>query len=223
MTDRTLDELGPVDYLIVEFPAGAQNFTGEGADELLRLHDAGIIRVMDILILAKGEDGTVMAQELGDLDDLGELGRLEAELAETLAEEDVDNLAAAMEPGSIAGVLVYENLWAAPFASAVRRAGGQLIANGRIPIQAIIAAIEADEALVAAGDLTCRSGPTRVGRAGVVGAPVAKAAVVGAAVSPGPSPVAKAAVVGAAVSPGPSPVAKAAVVGAVVTPGRRRF
>ena len=151
MTDRTLDELGPVDYLIVEFPAGAQNFTGEGADELLRLHDAGIIRVMDILILAKGEDGTVMAQELGDLDDLGALGRLEAELAETLAEEDVDRLAAAMEPGSIAGVLVYENLWAAPFASAIRRAGGQLIANGRIPVQAMIAAIQADEALVAAG------------------------------------------------------------------------
>ena len=146
MTDRTLDELGPVDYVIVEFPAGAQNFTGEGAEELLRLHDAGIIRVMDILILAKGEDGTVMAQELGDLEDLGELGRLEAELAETLAEEDVDHLAAAMEPGSIAGVLVYENLWAAPFASAIRRAGGQLIANGRIPIQALIAAIEADEA-----------------------------------------------------------------------------
>jgi hypothetical protein len=151
MTDRTLDELGPVDYLIVEFPAGAQNFTGEGADELLRLHDAGIIRVMDILILAKGEDGTVMAQELGDLDDLGALGRLEAELAETLAEEDVDRLAAAMEPGSIAGVLVYENLWAAPFASAIRRAGGQLIATGRIPVQAMIAAIQADEALVAAG------------------------------------------------------------------------
>jgi Family of unknown function (DUF6325) len=151
MTDRTLDQLGPVDYLIVEFPAGAQNFTGEGAAELIRLHDAGIIRVMDILILAKGEDGTVMAQELGDLDDLGELGRLEAELAETLAEEDVDHLAAAMEPGSIAGVLVYENLWAAPFASAMRRAGGQLIANGRIPVQAILAAIEADEALVAAG------------------------------------------------------------------------
>ena len=106
MTDRTLDELGPVDYVIVEFPAGTQNFTGEGAEELLRLHDAGIIRVMDILILQKGEDGTVMAQELGDLDDLGELGRLEAELAETLAEEDVDHLAAAMEPGSIAGVLV---------------------------------------------------------------------------------------------------------------------
>jgi hypothetical protein len=151
MTERSLDELGPVDYLIVEFPAGAQNFTGEGAHELLRLHDAGIIRVMDILIIQKGEDGTVMAQELGDLNELGELARIETELAQTLAEEDVEHLAAAMDPGSVAGVLVYENLWAAPFASAMRRAGGQLIANGRIPIQAIIAAIEADEALEAVG------------------------------------------------------------------------
>ena len=149
MAERTLDELGPVDYLIVEFPAGAQNFTGEGAYELLRLHDAGIIRLMDILILQKGEDGTVMAQELGDLEELGELARLETELVHTLAAEDVDNLAAAMDPGSVAGVLVYENLWAAPFASAMRRAGGQLIANGRIPIQAIIAAVEADAAAAA--------------------------------------------------------------------------
>ena len=150
--ERSLDELGPVDFLIVEFPAGAQNFTGEGAEELLRLHDAGIIRVMDILILQKADDGSVMAQELGDLEDLGELGRLEAQLAETLAEEDVENLGAAMDPGSIAAVLVYENLWAAPFASAMRRAGGQLIANGRIPIQALIAAVDADAAeLEAAG------------------------------------------------------------------------
>jgi len=151
MTDRTIDELGPVDFLIVEFPAGQQHFTGEGAEELLRLHDAGIIRLMDILILQKGEDGTVMAQELGDLSGLGELQRIEAQLVQTLADEDVDHLAAAMDPGSVAGVLVYENLWAAPFASAMRRAGGQLIANGRIPIQAIIAAIEADEALMAEG------------------------------------------------------------------------
>ena len=151
MTDRSLDELGPVDYVIVEFPAGQQNFTGEGADELLRLHDAGTIRIMDILILQKGEDGTVMAQELGDLADLGEWQRLESELVQTLADEDVDHLAAAMDPGSIAAVLIYENLWAAPFASAMRRAGGQLIANGRIPIQAIIAAVEADAALEAEG------------------------------------------------------------------------
>ena len=146
MTERSLDELGPVDYLIIEFPAGQQNFTGEGADELLRLHDAGIIRIMDILILAKDADGSVDAMEISDLDELGALSRLEAELAETLAADDVVNLAVAMDPGSVAGVLVYENVWAGPFASAMRRAGGQLIANGRIPIQALIAAVEADEA-----------------------------------------------------------------------------
>ena len=151
MTERSLDELGPVDYLIVEFPAGAQNFTGEGAAELARLHDSGIIRVMDVLILAKAQDGSVEAQELSDLPELGELVRIEAQLAQTLAEEDVAHLAAAMDPGSVAAALVYENLWAAPFASAMRRAGGQLIANGRIPIQAIIAAVEADEALAAEG------------------------------------------------------------------------
>jgi len=151
MTDRTLDELGPVDYLIVEFPAGHQDFTGEGADELVRLHDAGIIRIMDILILAKDPDGNVDAMELSDLPDLGELQRIEGQLAQTLAEEDVEHLAAAMDPGSVAGVLIYENLWAAPFASAMRRAGGQLIANGRIPIQAIIAAVDADAALEAEG------------------------------------------------------------------------
>ena len=151
MAERSLDELGPVDYLIVEFPAGQQNFTGEGADELLRLHDAGTIRIMDVLILAKGDDGSVEAMELSDLPQLGELARLEAQLAQTLAEEDVENLAAAMDPGSVAGVLVYENVWAAPFASAMRRAGGQLIANGRIPIQAIIAAVDSDAALEAQG------------------------------------------------------------------------
>jgi hypothetical protein len=147
MTDASLDELGPVDYVIIEFPAGASNFTGEMTRELLALVDAGTIRVMDLLILVKNDDGSVDAMELSDLDDLGELQRLEAELAEMLAEEDVEHLAAAMDPGSTAGVLIYENLWAAPFASAARRAGGQLIANGRIPTQAILAAIEADEAL----------------------------------------------------------------------------
>jgi len=151
MTERTLDELGPVDYLVVEFPAGEQNFTGEGAAELLRLHDAGIIRIMDLIIVGKAEDGSVMAQELGDLADLGELARIEVQLAETLAEADVEKFGAVMEPGSIGAVLVYENLWAAPFASAMRHAGGRLIANGRIPIQSIIAAVEADEALEPVG------------------------------------------------------------------------
>jgi hypothetical protein len=152
MTERSLDELGPVDYLVVEFPAGQQNFTGAAAEELLRLHDAGIIRVMDLVLIGKGADGTVMAQELGDLEDMGEFARLETELAETLAEEDVLTFGEVMEPGSIGAVLVFENLWAASFGAALRHAGGQLIANGRIPIQAIAAAVEADEALAAGGN-----------------------------------------------------------------------
>jgi Family of unknown function (DUF6325) len=146
MTDVSIDELGPVDYLVVEFPAGASNFTGEMAKELVALVDAGTIRVIDVLLLAKDADGNIDVMELSDVGELGELRQIEAELAEMLAEEDVVNLAAAMEPGSTAGVLIWENLWAAPFASAARRSGGQLIANGRIPIQAILAAIEADEA-----------------------------------------------------------------------------
>src|SRR4051794_3218699 len=116
------------------------------AKELLTLVNGGIIRLIDVLILTKAADGTVEAMELSDIDELGELETLEAELAELLAEEDIEHLAAAMDPGSTAGVLIWENLWAAPFASAARRSGGQLIANGRIPIQAIIASIEADEA-----------------------------------------------------------------------------
>ena len=140
-----------MDYVIIEFPAGASNFTGEMGTELLKLVDAGTIRLIDVLILDKNEDGSVDATELSDIEELGELQALEAELAELLAEEDVVNLAAAMDPGSTAGVLIYENTWAAPFASAARRSGGQLIANGRIPIQAIIASIEADEALATEG------------------------------------------------------------------------
>ena len=151
MTDTPLDELGPVDYVIVEFPAGTAHFTGEMADELIKLVDGGTIRIIDILVLVKDEDGRVEAMELADLDHLGPLQALEAELAELLAEEDVEHLAAAMDPGSVAGVLVYENIWAAPFASAARRSGGQLIANGRIPIQAIVAAVEADADLETQG------------------------------------------------------------------------
>jgi hypothetical protein len=150
MTDRSLDELGPVDYLVVEFPAGASNFTGEMAEELVALVNSGTIRLIDVLILTKNEDGTVDAMELSDIEELGELQALEAQLAELLAEEDVENLAAAMDPGSTAGVLIWENLWAAPFAAAARRSGGQLIATGRIPIQAIIASIEADQATATA-------------------------------------------------------------------------
>jgi hypothetical protein len=151
MTDASLDQLGPVDYIVVEFPAGASTFTGEMAAELIALVDAGTIRVIDVLILTKNEDGTVDAMELGDIGELGELQAIEAELAELLAEDDVAHLAAAMEPGSTAGVLIWENLWAAGFASAARRSGGQLIADGRIPIQAIIASVEADEATANVG------------------------------------------------------------------------
>ena len=151
MAHDQLDALGPVDFVIVEFPAGERNFTGEAVEELVALVEAGSIRVIDFLILEKKEDGTVDAMELSDIDDLGPFQALEAELAEFLAEDDVEHLAAAMDPGSVAAVLVYENLWAAPFASAVRRAGGQLIANGRIPAQAILAALEADESLEAQG------------------------------------------------------------------------
>jgi len=151
MSEHELSELGPVDFLVVEFPAGQQHFTGEMADELLTLVDAGTIRVIDAIILSKAEDGSVDAMELSDAGELGALVQLEAQLAELLAADDVVHLANAMDPGSVAGVLVYENLWAAPFASAARRAGGQLIANGRIPIQAIIASLEADEALETTG------------------------------------------------------------------------
>jgi hypothetical protein len=147
-----LDGLGPVDYLIVEFPAGASNFTGEMAKELLALVEAGTIRVIDVLILTKNEDGSVDAMELSDIEELGPLQAVEAQLASLLAADDVEHLAAAMDPGSTAGVLIWENLWAAPFASAARRSGGQLIATGRIPIQAIIASIEADEARATEGD-----------------------------------------------------------------------
>ena len=151
MTETSLDELGPVDYVVVEFPAGASSFTGEMATELVRLVDSGTIRLIDVLVLVKAADGSVEAMELSDIEELGELQRLEAELAELLAEDDVLHLAAAMEPGSTAGVLIWENLWAAPFASAARRSGGQLIADGRIPIQAIIASIEADDELATEG------------------------------------------------------------------------
>jgi len=140
-----VDELGPIDYLVVEFPPGVSHFTGEMASELGKLVDAGIIRILDLVIVVKDENGDIEGLEIEDLDDVDELRAAEADLAELLAAEDVADLAAAMEPGTTAGVLVWENAWAAPFASAARRSGGQLIANGRIPIQAILASLEADE------------------------------------------------------------------------------
>jgi uncharacterized protein DUF6325 len=144
MTADEIDELGPVDYLVVEFPPGVSHFTGEMATELGKLIEAGTIRMLDLVIVVKNEDGSIDGMELEDLEQVDELRVAETQLAEILAVEDVANLAAAMEPGTTAGVLVWENTWAAPFASAARRSGGQLIANGRIPIQAILASFETD-------------------------------------------------------------------------------
>jgi Family of unknown function (DUF6325) len=145
MPETDIDELGPVDYLVVEFPAGVSHFTGEMAEELAKLVDNGTIRILDLLVLVKDADGSIEALEIEDLEEVDELRTAETQLADLLAADDVADLAAAMEPGTTAGVLVWENAWAAPFASAARRAGGQLIANGRIPIQAILASLEADE------------------------------------------------------------------------------
>ena len=145
MSDIDIDEMGPVDYLVVEFPAGKSNFTGEMAAELASLVNAGTVRLLDLLILHKADDGTFEAFEIDDLDEVDELRALEGQIAEILAAEDVAHLAEAMENGSTAGVLVWENTWAAPFASAARRTGGQLVATGRIPIQAILASLEAED------------------------------------------------------------------------------
>ena len=139
-----VDALGPVDWIVVEFPGS--KFTGEIAPLLADLVERDLVRVLDLLVLKKDADGTLEAFELSDLDEseIGGLRDHEKELAMLLSEDDVNNLAAAIEPGSSAAVLVWENKWAAPFGSAVRRAGGQLVASGRIPVQAILAAIEAD-------------------------------------------------------------------------------
>jgi len=143
-TELNDDELGPIDYIVVEFPAGQSQLTGEAAAELAALVASETIRVLDLVIVHKGEDGSIDVDEIEDHTDLGELGEIEATLAEVLAEEDLIHIAAAMEPGSSAGVLVWENTWAAPFAVAVRRNGGQLIASGRIETQALIASMSSE-------------------------------------------------------------------------------
>ena len=142
--DETLDELGPVDWIVVEFPGS--RFNGTIAPTLTDLVDRGIIRVLDLLMIRKDEDGEFEAFEISDLDDseIGRIRELETAMANLLSQEDVQSVAEAVEPGSTAALLVWENLWAAPFGSAVRHAGGQLVASGRIPVQALIAAVEAD-------------------------------------------------------------------------------
>jgi hypothetical protein len=144
---ESVDELGPVDWIVVEFPGS--RFKGEIVPALEDLVNRDIVRILDLLIMKKDDDGGLEAFEISDLDsdELGSLRSYETALAMLLSADDVEAVAAAVEPGSTAAVLVWENLWAAPFGSAVRRAGGQLIASGRIPVQALLAVIEEDEAL----------------------------------------------------------------------------
>ena len=146
-----IDELGPVDYIVVEFPGS--KFNGEMAPALLDLIDKNIVRVLDLVILTKEADGSIDAIEISDLDEseAGSLRAMETELAELLSEEDLLSIAEAIEPGSSAAVLVWENTWAVPFATAVRHSGGQLVAGGRIPIQALAAALEEEIAEIEAG------------------------------------------------------------------------
>jgi len=146
-------ELGPVDYLVVAFPADKADFSGQMASELRALMDSNTVRVLDLVLLTKDMDGSVEASELRDADDseVGQLRAAEADLAVLLAESDVEEIGQVLEPGSTAAVLVWENTWAAPFGAAVRRSGGQLVTSGRIPTQAILAAIEADRAAQAEG------------------------------------------------------------------------
>ena len=144
-TSAPLDELGPVDWIVVEFPGS--RVKGEIAPALAELVERGIVRVLDLLLIRKDVDGRLEFFEISELDEseVGSLRAYETAVATLLSEEDVEAVAEAVDPGSTAALLVWENSWAAPFASAVRRAGGQLAASGRIPVQALLAAIEADE------------------------------------------------------------------------------
>ncbi len=139
---EAIDELGPVDYIVVEFPGN--KFNGDIAPALGDLVDRELVKVLDLVFVTKSADGRIEGFELEDLDEgiAGEIEELEIDIAHVLSEDDVISLAGAMEPDSSAALLVWENRWAAPFASAVRHSGGQLVASGRIPVQALIGALE---------------------------------------------------------------------------------
>ena len=140
-----LEEIGPIDYLVVEFPGS--RMTGEGLPLLVDLVDRGIIRVLDLVFVKKELDGSVKGMAIADLDHDGtlDLAVFEGASSGLLGQDDLDEAGAVLEPGSSAGLLVYENRWAAPFAKALRKGGGQLVANGRIPVQAVLAALDATE------------------------------------------------------------------------------
>jgi Family of unknown function (DUF6325) len=146
MTDD-LDQMGPIDYLVVEFPGN--KMTGEAFPILIDLADRGLIRILDLEFISKAEDGKVTALSLTDIDGDGELDLTVFQGASSglLDTSDLDEAGSVLEPNCSAGVLVYENRWAAPFASALRRSGGQLVASGRIPVQAILARLDAVDAV----------------------------------------------------------------------------
>jgi len=140
-----LNEMGPIDYILVEW-TGKQP-TGEAMPHLIDLVDRGLIRILDLAFIVKGEDGSVAGVEIADLGDaVAEFAVFEGASSGLLSDDDVDEAGNALEPGTSAALLVFENTWAAPFASAVRRSGGQLVASGRIPVQAVLAALDAAEA-----------------------------------------------------------------------------
>ena len=140
--------LGPVDYLVVEWPPDKEP-TGEGLELLVDLSERGIIRVIDLAFVMKEEDGRVRGLAITDLDEDGTLDLVQFEGASSgvLGQEDFDEAGAALEPGTSAAILVYENRWAAPFATALRRSGAQLVASGRIPVNALLAKLDELEAV----------------------------------------------------------------------------
>jgi hypothetical protein len=140
-------ELGPVDYLIVEWPPGKEP-TGEGLDEIVTLSERGLIRVLDLAFVTKGEDGTVAGLAIADIDGDGrlDLAQFEGASSGLLGQDDYDEASAALEPGASAAILLYENTWAAPFVAAMRRSGAQVVANGRIPVEELLATLEEIEA-----------------------------------------------------------------------------
>jgi hypothetical protein len=140
-----LSEMGPIDYLLVEW-SGKQP-TGEAVPHLVDLVDRGVIRILDLAFIAKDEDGSVAALEISDLgDEVTEFAVFEGASSGLLGDDDIADAGSALEPGTAAALLVFENSWAGPFAAAVRRSGGQLVASGRIPVQSILAALDAAEA-----------------------------------------------------------------------------
>jgi hypothetical protein len=144
MEANDLDQMGPIDYIVVEWP-GKQP-TGEAAPLLVDLVDRGLIRILDLAFISKAEDGSVAGLEISALaGEVPEMNVLDGASSGLVSDEDREAAGETLEPGTSAAILVYENKWAAPFAAAVRRSGGQLVANGRIPVQAILAALDATE------------------------------------------------------------------------------